>query len=165
MSAQQPVEPEAKSVDVIYDLALARLESQVKQIEGVDNKLNFAFSVSSLVIGLGASLFVGRAEVTSILTRTFFALSGLIYTGVVISTVLGYRFLDISFPPNVRRVWLDALYWEPEVTKRQVLAQVVEALETNREPIQRKGDLATFSLYLVAGEVIVVIVTVASIIF
>lgn len=165
MSVQQPVEPETKSVHVIYDLALARLESQVKQIDGVDNKLNFAFSVSSLVIGLGASLFVGRVQDVTVVTTGLFVASSAAYVGVLFLTIWGYRFLDVNYPPNVRQVWLDALFWEPEITKRQILAQLVEAIEANKQPVGRKIRLASLSLLLVAVEVILVVSTVASLIF
>ena len=158
-------QPEALSTDVIYDLAISRLERQVRQIEGVDTKLNFAFSVSSLIIGIAVSLFLGFAPEVTTLSKVFFAAGTLAYVTIVVFSILGYRFLALDYPPNVHQVWLDALYWEPEITKRQVLAQIVEAIEANKGIIDGKIFKAQIALYLVAAEVIFVISTEASLIF
>jgi exonuclease VII small subunit len=125
-------EQEPESLEVIYELALSRLESQVRQIEGVDTKLNFVISVASLVIGVGTTLFVGRAQDIVSWTKISFTVSGVIYLLVVVVAIRAYAFLDLEYPPNVRQVWLDALYWPRQITKRQVLSQIVQALELNR---------------------------------
>ena len=38
----------------------------------------------------------------------------------------------------MRQVWLEGLYWEESITKRLVVAEIVRAIEENREPLARK---------------------------
>lgn len=157
--------PQPLSVDVIYELALSRLEAQLRQFDGIDNKLSLILTVSSLIIGIAASFLIGIHGPFSQISVAFLALAAAAYFAVITLVILAYRVLTLSYPPNIRQARLRLLHWEPSMTKRQVLAQLVEAIEENRELLVTKARNANLALYLSAVEVAGVVAAAASITF
>jgi hypothetical protein len=51
----------------------------------------------------------------------------------------------------------EALFWEPDITKRQVLGTWVSAIDQNSVAIAGKVNRATIALYLMAAEAVTAI--------
>ena len=147
---------EAKSLDVLYALAARQLDEQLKGFEVIDAKLGVVFGVSSVILGL---LLNSVATVNEIRCQFPFVLVVplAIYLITVILAILGYRLRSISYPPYVRRMWEEALFWEPETTKRQVLSTWVDAIDSNNAVLRGKSKLADVAIYLLAAEAVAAI--------
>ena|GEM_PF-5317407 len=155
------------SLDIIYALALTRLESQLREVEAIDTKLSQILAASSVVIGLAAGFFASRQDTLPPITLKLSAIniaipalpfdllviSGFIYFAIVVISVLAYRFLGLRYLP-VKAAWEEALYWEPTITKQQILAELVQATEYNKPLIAQKVTRATIVLWLLPAEVL-----------
>ncbi|MBI4197665.1 MAG: hypothetical protein HY533_00970 [Chloroflexi bacterium] len=156
MNEEQPL-PKAKSLDVIYSLAIRQLDEQLKELENVDSKLGIVMGASSVVLGLLLATMPTTQEVPR--ERFLFLIPpGMVYIVSVLLGIWAYRFLFLRYPPAIGHMYEDALFWDPEITKRQVLSNWVEAIDYNESLIARKVKVATFTLYLLPVEVVWAIV-------
>lgn len=147
---------EPLSLDVIYDLAKERLDSQLEQIDSIDAKVSIVFGFASLAIGVAAG-FLGTKDFEPSATSSsllFAAIS--VYSLVIMLALKAYIFRRFEYAPNIKQMLVDALYWEPSVTKLQALSNMVEAMETNKSRIEEKACFGTASLVLLGLEVILV---------
>jgi len=149
-------EPEPASVDVIYELAVNRLDRQFDQIDAIDTKVNVVFGFASLAIGVAAG-FVGTAGSGPSPASAALLFSALaVYILVMMLALTAYIFRRFDYAPQVKQVWLDALFWQPSITKRQALSNMVEAIEANKERIEDKVRFGKAALILLVLEVILV---------
>lgn len=154
--AKETSETEPQSLDVIYDLAIKRLDAQIGEIEGIDGKLRTNFWFASLVIGvLLTYLSIRQPELTTVLI-IFISLSFLVYLSMLIFTLLGYRFAEPAYLPKVKDLRDRALFRHSNITKRAVLDIVVEQIEENRELIKGKVSYASWAFWLMFPEVVLV---------
>ena len=120
MAQENAGKQEAKSLEVIYALAARQLDEQLKEIEGIDTKLALVFGISSLIIGLLLTS-APAPDLISAQRLLVLALPLAVYVIIIVLAILSYRFLSLEYPPDIGRMYEEALFWEPEITKRQVL--------------------------------------------
>ena len=144
---------EPKSLDVLYTLAARQLEEQLKELEGIDTKLGVIFGVSSVILGL---LLTSLPSADQVSTQRLLILipPWIVYLTVVVMAVLSYRLRSVSYPPDVRKMYEEALFWDDEITRRQVLATWVSAIGNNAALIRGKAKWAGFAIYLLAAEAV-----------
>lgn len=148
---------EAKSLEVIYALAARQLEEQLREVEGTDTKLGLVFGVSSVLVGLLLTS-LPSPDLVSANRLLIVVLPLAVYLTIVVLAILSYRFLSLEYPPNIGRMYEESLFWEPDITKRQVLSTWVSAIEKNNIAIAGKVKWATIALYLLAVEAIIAII-------
>ena len=156
MAQENAGKQEAKSLEVIYALAARQLDEQLKEIEGIDTKLALVFGISSLIIGLLLTS-APAPDLISAQRLLVLALPLAVYVIIIVLAILSYRFLSLEYPPDIGRMYEEALFWEPEITKRQVLTTWVPAIDKNNIAIAGKVQRATIALYLLAVEAITAI--------
>ena len=76
------------------------------------------------------------------------------YLGIIVLAILSYRLLSLEYPPNIGTMYEAALFWAPEIIKRQVLSTWVSAIEENTVTIAGKVKWATIALYLMGVEAV-----------
>jgi len=149
-------DPEPLSVDVIYELAMNRLDRQFDQIDAIDTKVNVVFGFASLAIGVAAG-FVGTTDSGPSPASAALLFSALaVYVLVMMLALTAYMFRRFDYAPLVKQLWLDALFWDPSDTKRQALSNIVEAIEANKERIESKVCFGRAALILLLLEVILI---------
>jgi len=155
---QEPVAGRGGSPNVAYDVAMLRLEEQMRQIDAIDNKISVMLAAASAIMALFAGFLavVIRAEDTASLAVgvVFIALTGLFYVPGTIAGILAYRFYRWDLRPN----WDDLLdysasYPEP-VMRRWVAEACVVSLKGNVTPIDRKLERAGWQMRLLAAQTV-----------
>ncbi|MFH1140482.1 MAG: hypothetical protein V1724_02175 [Chloroflexota bacterium] len=148
---------EAKSLEVIYALAARLIDEQLKEVEGADTKPGLVFGVSSVIVGLLLTS-LPSSDLVSAQRLLILVLPLAVYLIIIVLAILSYRFLSLEYPPDIGRMYEEALFWEPEITKRQVLSKWVSAIEKNKIVIDSKVKRATIALYLLAVEAITAVI-------
>lgn len=148
------------SLDTIYELALQRLDAQIAHLRRVEDKVRFVLGAGSIVMAAGAGFLSARGAPLPGLSWVFTIASIFVYLAIVLLSVKAYSYLELSYPPRIVSVWEQALFWDPNLTKRQILSQVVDAIESTREPLAGKVKDSVWQLYLLPLLVGLIILTV-----
>lgn len=161
--ANQPTVPDPATIDLLFELAKRRIDEQGNELSSITNRLGLVFASSSIVIGLVAGSFPPREEVFLwSLPPLLFALSGLVFVAIFVIAVAAYRYLELGYPPNIRIAWEEELLWSAQEVKRQILANMVEAVEENRRSLAVRRKLAALALYLLPVEAILSVLAVGT---
>lgn len=146
-------EPGPASLNLTYDLAREFLRVQLQQVESADEKLRLVFGSSSVIVGIGAAFLVNRGDELPVISLLAYVGGAGAYFTIIVIAVRAYSFFSLQFPPNVISVWENALFWPEPVTKRQVLATMIQAIEINERLIADKSRWTQIGLYLIPIQV------------
>ena len=137
---------EPLSLDVVYSLAEDRLKVQLRQVETIDSKLQVVIGTSTILVGI-VSPFIPFEEFSLSAKWAPIFLAGLTYLVILVTGITAYRVINLQYPPRIMVLWQEALFWDPRVTKRQLLSGLVQATEENRNTIHRKLIFVNIGLY------------------
>ena len=147
------------SVEVIYDLAMKRLDAQIAEIEAIDNKLRLLFWFASIIItALLGFLSVEHFNVNCV-CKGFFGATVLAFATVFVATVLGYRFTRPQYLPKVDDLRRHALEKPAETTTRAILIVVARQINNNRTLVRKKELYGKLALWILFPEVGLAVVT------
>jgi hypothetical protein len=147
--------PQPNSLDVVYDVAMRQLDEQLRELEQLDTKLGLIFGVASVVLGL---LLNSLLPVVATRPNLFLlAIPLALYLITLVVAVWGYRVRSVQYPPNLGVLYEEALFWDPVITKRQLLSTWVEAFDINGSEIRKKATLTNVAVFLLAGEALAAI--------
>lgn len=131
-----------QSADVAYDVAMRRLDEQMRQIDAIDNKIGVIVGASSAI----ATLFAGFASVAvqtesreSLWTGVaFMALVVLLYVPAVAFGMRAYRFYEWDLRPNWDDLLLFAKDYSDQVMRSWVADGCIASMKENSERISSK---------------------------
>ncbi len=129
---------------------MRQLDEQLKEFEQLDTKLGLVFGVASVVLEL---LLNSLLPVVTERPDYLLVIPLVLYVFTLVAAVWGYRVRSVKHPPDLGQVYEEALFWEPEITKRQLLSKWVEAFDTNSSEIKKIATLTNVAIFLIAGEV------------
>lgn len=144
------------SIDVYYQMAIDRLEAQIKRMDGVDNKIGMIFGLTN---GITAALVVAVTSLTRPIMQPSLILAILTFAAYVCTLVIlycAYKWSKWSYRPD-----LDILaeyctktpYRNlPDSIKVWVARECTSSLNRNRKPIQHKVYLASMALKSVSAQ-------------
>lgn len=149
MSQQQSV-PFLEGGDVAYDVAMRRLDEQMRQIDAIDNKVGAIIAASSAI----AALFAGFAAVAvhvdsraSLWTGVaFIGLVVLAYLPAVVFGVLAFRFYEWSLRPNWEQLLEFGERFSEKGMRSWVARECVTSLATNVAKIRSKLTYGGWSM-------------------
>lgn len=145
-----------ESSDVAYDVAMRRLDEQMRQIDAIDAKIGALMTAVSAVMALFAgfaAVAVNSEEPVSVLVAGIFvAMVGVLYIGAMISGVRAYRFHEWQLGPN----WDDLITYSKEYVSEAMRSWVayacVSSLKNNKPVIGKKLDQAGWAIRFLAGQ-------------
>lgn len=148
-------ESQAPSLDLLYDLAWDQYRSQKDQSHTLDGKLHFIFGFNAASsLGGGALLLKGAAP-SSEVSQNLLLLTLVLAGELVVLAYMGYRVMSFEYPTKVKNLRREALGWPEGITKRQVLTEIVESIETNKGPIGRKVFYTNVAFMWLMSELLV----------
>lgn len=157
--------PKPESIDVIYNLALARLDAQLRDADTALGRIGTVWSVAGLVLAVVAGFISTEGTSIPIVTLIFAALCAATFIAIMVLGFKAFAFLGLQNPPKVSAVWEEALFWEPTITKRQIVSQIVPAIEFNESILRSRIKYTSLVLYLLPVEVILATIAVICIYF
>ena len=151
------------SIDVLYDIAIERLQNQIKRIDGADTKIGIIFGLTNgLAAALGAFVVLLQGSVTW-LVFIFIVLSGFSYIFTLILLYFAYRWGKWSFRPDIetlRGICTSSKYHDfAEVVKEWIADECILSINSNKEPLSQKVRIANNALKVLSAQGIFLVVS------
>lgn len=147
-----------RSSSVAYDVAMRRLEEQMRQIDSIDTKVALIITSSAAI----ATLFVGFAGSTVDASRDLPVIVTIAMVALVTSVFM--RIVTLGFEALWFNTWSLRPHWRTllevssanqlELVQSWVAANCVESLEKNEQGIERKLKAAGRSYGWLVAEVL-----------
>lgn len=150
-SATNPLAPQ-----VAYDVAMRRLEEQMRQIDAIDNKIGLIIGAASAVIaifaGFAATTIENDRSVSLAVGGVFIALAIVSYLPAIGLGLLAYRFEKWDLRPNWSYLLEYARGYSEDSMRFWVAEGCVLSLDENSKTLQRKLDRAGWAAVFLATE-------------
>lgn len=144
------------NINILYEIAIDRLNTQIKTIDGIDNKIGITFGLAN---GITASLIAFVALITKPvpqLTLIFVILSFIAYVITLFLLFFAYKYERWSFNPHLktlRDICTDPKYHDyPDIIKGWVADNCIISLELNRQPITMRLRRAYRALISISSQ-------------
>ena len=157
------------NIDVLYEIALDRLSTQVKTIDGADTKIGVIFGLTNgLIATLGAFVVLLKCPITW-LVFVFIFLTGVSYVIILLLLYGAYRWGKWVFDPDLetlKNICTDPQYHDyPEIVKEWVADECIYSLENNKKPLSNKVQLANRALIVLSSQGIFLVASFISYLF
>ena len=151
------------SIDILYDNATSRLQSQIQRIDGADTKIGIIFGLTNgLAVALGGCVVLNQNTINWIVFVTL-ALSGLAYLIIMIQLYFAYRWGKWSFRPEIQRlreICTSSKYRNyPNVVKEWIADECILSVNTNKGPLSKKVATANGALKVLAAQGLFLVLT------
>jgi hypothetical protein len=155
MSPEETVQV-LESAEVAYDVAMRRLDEQMRQIDAIDNKIAVIVGASSAVATLFAGFVSVAAETESTLSLwmgiVFIALAVCFYVPAILFGMRAYGFYEWEIRPNWDDLLLFAVDYPDQVMRSWVAGACVASLKENSSRISSKLEYAGRSTWFLVCE-------------
>ncbi len=153
-------EPKSQSApNVLYEVAMNRLQAQMEQIDAIDAKLGTILGFASAILAIFAGFMaLGNLE-RPLFALVLFGLAFLAYLALVIVTIYGYRLIEWHFRPDLNTLQEHCRSFDEAVMKTWVADECIRSINDNRDNIAYKASSANRAVYLLALEVILLALT------
>ena len=144
---------------VLYDVAMNRLQAQIEQIDAIDAKLGAILSFASVILTIFAG-FMALGDLEQPLYAL--VLSGLAfaaYLALMVFSIYGYRLIKWHFRPDLSTLQEHCQSFDDSVIKEWVASECIQSWKDNSSKIKSKAKCANIAVYLLATEVILLILT------
>lgn len=131
------------SIDILYEVALDRLNAQIRRIDGIDNRLGVTFGLANgIIAALAAFVILARPPIpptVTILTRVCFA-SYVISLVFLCLAYLRYRLWSFRPDPStLYSIYKDPTYrGYPSIVKEWVAKECIKSIHWNGPRITLK---------------------------
>lgn len=143
-------------IDILYQITIDRLNTQIKRMDGIDTKIGMIFGLTN---GITATLVVFMTFLprpVSQLVLIFTTLTAVAYVVTLVFLFFAYRWGRWSFNPEIKTlkdICTDPQYHDyPEIVKEWVADECIRSIETNRQPITKKVQLANRALIVLSTQ-------------
>jgi hypothetical protein len=152
---QERVE-EFPAADAAYDVAMRRLDDQMRQIDAIDNKIALVIGTASAIAALFAGFAattVEAAETGSLVTGILALASvGLIYGWAAYSAFRAYWFYEWSLRPNWDQLIEFSSTSADGLVKSWIAANCVRSMKENVGQIENKVERAGLAFKLLMAQ-------------
>ncbi len=147
---------ERTNIDILYEIAIERLDAQIKRIDGVDNKIGVTFGLTNAIVAALVAFIVLLPPPVPQLVSILATLSASSYLVTLIFLFFAYRSRGWSFRPDIKRlreICTDPKYHDyPHLVKEWIANQCVRSLEYNSQPLVNKVLLSNNTLYPLSAQ-------------
>lgn len=147
---------ERTNINILYEIAIERLDAQIKRIDGVDNKIGVMFGLTNAIVAALVAFIVLLPSPVPQLVSIFATLSAFTYLVTLIFLFFAYKSRGWSFRPDIKRlreICTDLQYHNyPEIVKEWVADECIRSLEWNSPPLVNKVMLSNNALYPLSAQ-------------
>jgi hypothetical protein len=145
----------AKSAEALYcDVARARLNAQLAQVDTVDSKASAMFAIGSTILPITASLLAGERDVIADCAVAKYALvaGAAFYVALVGTFTWSYKLAQWDSRPELGQ-WKEITRGRQEEEMQRWLGDAcVEAYQANKPQLEKKGRFVAAGLWCLALE-------------
>ena len=144
----EPLKKDQKllSLNIVFEEARRKIDSQLGQIDGLDNKAGTVLAVAGVVLTLLITSLVANPD--GMLNEPLFKI---IIPLILLSLIVSFISIVIRHyhtPPKLERLWSYYIYEDTEKTQKNIVRILVKAVRQNEAIIKKRIFLWKFSYYL-----------------
>lgn len=151
------------NIDILYQIAVDRLDAQLKRVDGIDAKIGMTFGLTNGITAALVAFITFIPHPVPQLVLIFAILTALAYLVTLILLFFAYRCSRWGFKPDVKTlkdICTDPKYHDyPEIVKQWVANQCISSFEWNsrlmtikvRRAYRALGTVSAQGLFLVAS--------------
>ena len=151
------------NIDVLYQIAVDRLDAQLKRVDGADTKIGVTFGLTNGITAALAAFITSISHPVPQLVLIFATLVAIAYLVTLILLFFAYRYGRWSFNPDIKTlkdICLNPQYHDyPDIVKTWVASECTRSLEWNNRPMTIKirrayraiGSVSAQGLFLAAS--------------
>lgn len=144
---------------VAYDVAMRRLDEQMRQIDAIDNKVGYVLAAASAIIAVFAGFAGVTVEPEDTLSLAvgiaFMVLAVSIFVLAMVFGLLALRFYEWQVQPNWDDLMDYSSRYSEDVMQRWVAQACVASLKENTDQLRRKLSFAGHAFRLLLVEALV----------
>ena len=139
---------EDSSINIVYDIAMKRLDAQIEEIEGIDKKLRSNLQLASLIIAVPITFLSIRSIQITPLILSIFSLILLDYLCILALTSFGYGLAKLPYLANIRDIRDNLLEKPSIITKLVIIDVMIHNVEENHKTTLNKAKIYRFASIL-----------------
>jgi hypothetical protein len=152
-------EPHPPSLDIIFSEVSRRLDVQLSQVDTLDAKAGTVISVASVVMTLGAGLPIASSNSGIDTVPLILLVAGaVVYVAVMFFGFRGYWLRNFRRDPEPGPLRDRYLFQPADITKRRIIANMVQSFETNTPLIESKVWNIKVAILLLAAQTMSLVV-------
>ncbi len=141
---------ETKSLDLVFSEVKERLVIQFEAIDSLDSKVGTVLSTASVVMSIGAGLQLSFPNAIEVGPLIVLIAGAIAYCACMAYSVQAFQVRDYRRDPEPRPLMDNYLDEDEALTKRQLIANLVESFESNVAAIDRKASCVDAAIKLLA---------------
>lgn len=157
------------NIDILFQIATNRLETQIKRIDGIDTKIGVIFGLANGIIAVLVVFITFLPHPVPLLALISVILTVVAYFITLALLYLAYRWGRWSFRPELNRlrdICTSSQYRDyPEIVKEWIADECIRSFESNSKPISNKVKLANSALKVLPVQVLFLVVSFISYLF
>ena len=157
------------NIDILYQIAVNRLDTQIKRIDGVDYKIGITFGLTNGIIAALVAFIAFSTRPVSQLELIFATLTAVAYAITLVCLFFAYRGGKWSFRPELetlKSICVDPKYRDyPEIVKKWIADECIRSIERNRQPLINKAKLSDLALIALSAQGLFLVISILSYLF
>jgi len=147
------------SPHVFYEVAMNRLDAQMKRIDAIDNKLASIIGFASVIIAIfAAALQLRGTTQLSLCPTVLLGLAGASYIALIVFAVRAYRFMGWDLRPNLTTLAEYCMQYGDLTMKQWVANECIISYRENEKKLSSKTSDGRKAMWLLAIETILLVV-------
>jgi len=143
-----------QSLNLIYDVALAKIEQQMQRLDALDTKAIGLLTAAALIVTVSPGARLTDRHFTP-LSAALLAAAGVLYAFTLIAIGLAFSRRKIDLPPSVAILYEYYRNDPPAEMKHVVIETIMLAYQQNEVQIARKVAAVEVALWLlVSGSIV-----------
>ena len=160
---------ERTNIDIIYRIAINRLDAQIKRVDGIDYKIGVTFGLTNGITAVLVAFITFIPHPVPLLALIFTILTIVAYFVILGFLYYAYSWGKWSSRPELKRlrdICTSPQYRDyPEIIKEWIADECIRSFESNSKPISNKVKLANSALKVLPVQVLFLVVSFISYLF
>lgn len=144
------------NIDILYQIAINRLDAQIKSIDSIDTKIGITFGLTNGITAALVAFVTFLPRPVSQLVLISVTLTAFAYLVTIVLLFFAYRYSGWSFRPDVkklREIYTDPRFHEyPDIVKEWVADECIRSLEINSQSLINKVKLSNHALRALSAQ-------------
>ena len=160
------------SIDILYQMAIDRLNAQIHRIDGIDSKIGITFGLTNAITATLVAFMAfatNPSEPFSKLVLSFLILTILSYVITLAILFFAYHHGMWSFRPEMKTlqdICINPKYHDySPIIKEWVADECIDSISYNRDRIIKKAKLADKALITLSAQVLFLVISFISHLF
>lgn len=146
MAQSEPILSQPETVDLLYEIAVTKMDQQIRRVDALDTKTIALLAAASVVIAVVATLLTNQPKTA--VAQGLLWLGIICYAALWCATAHALWTRAFDFPPEIGKLYNECLAWTANDIKHLVARAVAEKYTANAALIDVKARWFNYGIVL-----------------